>query len=122
MVFTVTTIPPSSSEITYSWATSSESDDTATEGVDYTKSADGVTIAADVTESTFNVPIIGDYIVEGNEMFTVTLSNASGASLLVPQVKGTIIDDDALPVVTITADNGSVNENEGPSEFRDFCY
>ena len=55
---------------------------------------------------------------EGPETFTVTLSSPTGASLLVSQAKGTIIDDDAppvLPVVTIAADNGHVNENEGPA-------
>ena len=123
MVFTVTTIPPSSDAITYSWAASTETGDSATANEDYTASSGTVeTIAADAKESTFNVPILGDGDSEGPETFTVTLSNPTGgASLLVTQVKGTIIDDDAppvLPVVTIAADNGHVNENEGPANFE----
>ena len=122
MVFTVTTVPPSSDAITYSWATSVASDDNATEGTDFrASSGTDISIAANATESTFNVPILGDDDSEGPETFTVTLSSPTGASLLVPQAKGTIIDDDAppvLPVVTIAADNGHVDENLGPASFE----
>ena len=116
MVFTVTTVPPSSSAITYSWATSTESDDTATFDLDYTASSGtNVAIAPNAEQSAFSVPILGDYLVEGDETFTVTLSNPSGATLLVAQAKGMIIDDE--PEVSIAADSGFVNENEGPAMF-----
>ena len=38
--FKVTTVPPSASQITYTWETSSEADDTATAGTDYTTAGD----------------------------------------------------------------------------------
>ena len=52
MVFTVTTVPPSSDAITYTWAASTETGDSATANEDYTASSGTVeTIAADAKES-----------------------------------------------------------------------
>ena len=97
---------------------------TATEGADYTKSGSTETIAADASSDTISVPILPDEEVEGDETFMVTLSNAAGAKLLAIaddgtvsvadtiSATGTISDDDALPVVSITADNGSVIEGD----------
>ena len=102
MVFTVTTVPPNSSGITYNWATSSENDDDAVAGTDYTaSSAQNVPIAANATTDTFRVPLIGDDDPEQDETFTVTLSNATEATILVPTVKGTIANDDGS-ILSIT--------------------
>ena len=38
MTFTVTTVPPSTAQITYDWTTSTESDDVAVAGTDYSTS------------------------------------------------------------------------------------
>ena len=109
MEFKVTVIPPSSSAITYYWATSIESDDNATTNEDFrTSSQMDVLIMANAPSSIFSVPIIGDHDFEENETFTVTLSNPTGASLLVEQVKGTIINDDVnIPRVSIELASGS---------------
>ena len=128
MVFMVSVIPPSSDAISYSWATSDDTGEgAATAGDDYTASSGtDVPVAANATSSTFSVPILDDDDVEGNETFTVTLSNAKGAKLLAiadngtisvadtTSVKGTIVDDDALPVVTIAAENPPVMEGDDP--------
>ena len=123
MVFTISVIASSSSEIRYTWATS---DGTATEPDDYTESGSTETIAADASSDTISVPILPDEEVEGDETFVVTLSNATGAKLLAIadngtvsvadtiSATGTITDDDALPVVTIAADNGSIVEGDDP--------
>ena len=129
MVFTVTVIPPSSDAISYSWATSDDTGEgAATARADYTASSGtDVPVAANAASSTFSVPILDDDDVEGNETFTVTLSNAKGAKLLAiadngtvsvadtTSVKGTIVDDDALPVVTIAAENPAVMEGDDPA-------
>ena len=96
MEFTITTVPPSSSDITYDWGTSIEAGDTATADTDYTTtSRTGVTISANAPTDTIRVPIIGDDDPEAPETFTITLSNAvsSGSdtiSILVPSMQGTI--------------------------------
>ena len=116
MTFTVTTVPPSTAQITYDWTTSTESDDVAVAGTDYTTSgATGVNIAANATEDTFTVPITGDNDPEPSETFTVTLSNVTGAELLVPSVKGTILNDDGsnLTIANVSemeSDNGTTKK------------
>ena len=116
MTFTVTTVPPSTAQITYDWTTSTESDDVAVAGTDYsTSGATGVNIAANATEDTFTVPITGDNDPEPSETFTVTLSNVTGAELLVPSVKGTILNDDGsnLTIANVSemeSDNGTAKK------------
>ena len=48
---------------------------------DYLTSIGTVQFAAGETSKTFSIPIIDDSYAEGNETFTVSLNNASGASL-----------------------------------------
>ena len=114
MVFMVEVISPGNEAISYSWTASTESGDTAAAGEDYTASpSTQVTIAAETTESTFRVPIIGDNDFEMDETFTVTLSNVTGATLVVEQAKGTIINDDAnLPQVSISL-TGATDSSDG---------
>ena len=110
MMFTVETVPPSTSPITFDWTTSDDSgDNAATAGTDYTATTrDDVEIPANAPSIMIEVPIIGDDIAELDETFTVTLSDESGASLLVASAKGTIINDDGseLSVASIAMDEG----------------
>jgi hypothetical protein len=70
-------------------------DYTALAGSDYVaKTLTGETIAAGVTTKTFTVTINGDATVEPNELYTVNLSNATGASIFDNQAIGTISNDD----------------------------
>ena len=113
MVFTVTTVPPSDSPITYSWRTLTRRDDTATAGVDYTASrGTDVEIAANAPSDTFNVPLIGDDNLEPDETFTVTIFDVTGATILIPSAKGTINDDDGalLSIADSTLDEGANGE------------
>ena len=68
---------------------------------DFATSADTLVFAPGDTSKTFSVPIINDSFAEGNETFTVVLSNASGAP----------IGSTSTALVTIT-DNESV---DGPN-------
>lgn len=69
---------------------------TATPGGDYTSTASAALgIAAGQTSATFDVPVLGDTVVEGNETFTVNLSNPVGATIADAQAMGRINNDDS---------------------------
>ena len=113
MVFTVITVPPSDSPITYSWRTLTRRDDTATAGADYTASrGTDVEIAANAPSDTFTVPLIGDDSFELDETFTISLFDVTGATILTPLIKGTINDDDGalLSVANSTLVEGANGE------------
>jgi Glycosyl hydrolase family 48/Calx-beta domain/Cellulose binding domain len=60
------------------------------------------TLAFDIgtTQRIVYVTVLADRIPEPDETFTVTLTNATGATLAVTNAIGTIFDDDRLPVTT----------------------
>ena len=89
--FTVSLSVASGWTVTVDWATS---DGTATAGTDYTAGSGTLTFAAGDTSKTFDVAVTGDTADEDNETFTVTLSNASNASVPDATATGTITDDD----------------------------
>ena len=89
--FTVSLSAASGWTVTVDWATS---DGTATAGTDYTAGSGTLTFAAGDTSKTFDVAVTGDTADEDNETFTVTLSNASNASVPDATATGTITDDD----------------------------
>ena len=112
MMFRISVIPPSSSQITYSWATSNNvGGSAATAGTDYTATTrPNLNIAPNTPFVTINVPIIGDRTPEPDETFTVTLSNVSGGSLIKATAQGTITNDDGS-----TLSIASVGQAEGTS-------
>jgi|GEM_PF-2468512 Ca2+-binding RTX toxin-like protein len=60
--------------------------------------ADTVTFATGETSKTVTVPVTGDTAVEGDEVFTVQLSNASGgATIATATAVGSIVNDDSDP-------------------------
>jgi hypothetical protein len=73
----------------------------AVEGSDYAATSGTLTFAAGETSQTISVPIIGDTTDEYDEQFFVDLSNAAGGEITDSQGIGTILDDDAAPLVTI---------------------
>jgi len=72
---------------------------TATAGSDYVATNGAVTFAAGETSKMVHVDIKGDVLAEGNETFTVSLSNSSDATIADGTAIGTIIDDDGVPVL-----------------------
>ena len=71
----------------------------ASERCDYETAVGTLRFGAGETSKSFVVPIVDDAHVEGNETFTVTLSNAVGASINSPaSTVVTITDNDAAPV------------------------
>ena len=91
LVFTVTLAFPPTGPVTMDYATSNG---TATAGSDYLAVSGQISFAAGDTVRTISVPIVGDTVPEGNETFTVNLSNLSGASPGVTSATGTITNDD----------------------------
>src|SRR5262249_6308505 len=82
----------------------------ATAGVDFTQVSGTLTFPAGSNLQNIIVPVIGDTNVEGNETLLVTLSNASGATIVAGTALGTIIDDDGP--VTVTVVGGSTLEGD----------
>jgi len=80
------------SDITFNYATA---DNNATSGYDYTATSGSATIAEGETQTLVLVPLLDDSIVEGDETFYLNITDLSvNAFTEVPQLIGTILDDD----------------------------
>ncbi|WP_286188669.1 Calx-beta domain-containing protein [Mycobacterium sp. PO2] len=97
VMFTVTLSAASDEAVSVGYVTSNG---TATAGVDYTAGSGVVTFAPGVTSQMVHVTVTGDTAVEGNETFTVSLSNPSGATIADGSAVGTITNDDVAPTPT----------------------
>jgi probable HAF family extracellular repeat protein len=102
--FTVTLSAASTQTITVAYATGN---DTATAGSDYQAATGTLTFAPGEISKTITVPVIGDRLSEPNEMFVVTLSSPTNATIGGSQAVGTIVDDE--PRISI----GNVTKKEG---------
>ena len=94
VAFTVTLSRASSRGVTVDYSTT---DGTALAGEDYTATSGTLTFAAGVVEQTVSVPVLDDLTDEGEESFTLTLSNASGAVVGDGEATGTIANSDPMP-------------------------
>ena len=112
LTFTVTLTPAATLPVTVDWATS---DGTATAGTDYTAGNGSLTFDTGDETKTITVTVTGDDADEPNERFTVTLSNAPGATLRDATGTGTITDDDDAPTVTLVLTPATIGENGGKS-------
>ena len=79
--------------VTVDYATA---DGSAKAGEDYTATSGTLTFAAGETSKTVNVPILDDAVDEGEETFTLRLSNVQGARAGDLEATGTIANDDPL--------------------------
>ncbi len=89
--FTVTLSPASNNVVTVNYSTY---DGTAIAGSDYIATSGILSFSPGVVTKTITVPVIGDYIKEPNDTFSVRLTEAVNAAILVDTGFGTIIDDD----------------------------
>jgi hypothetical protein len=79
--------------VTFDWSNSAG---TATATTDYAVvTSQSATIAAGSTSVNLSTPTVQDTVDENNETFTVTIANASGATLGTSSATATILDDDA---------------------------
>ena len=100
--------------VTVRAATSVGSGDTAAAS-DFTAVSETVTFIPGSELEVVSVATDGDTLDEPNETFTVTLSGPTNATLSTTDTtaKGTIVDDDPAPVVTLVLTPSSISENGG---------
>ena len=101
--FTVSASEAPSQDVTFQYTVTAESSDTATADTDFAAVATAMTgtIAAGEESTTIDVAVIDDGLDEGDETFTVSLSNPSGGFAIADATaRGTITDDDHSPVLT----------------------
>ncbi len=116
LMFTVTHAG-TSSPFTVNYATA---DNSANSGSDYTNTSGSLSFnGTDGEPKTIIVPVLGDAVVELDEIFNVNLSNIShaGVTLVDGQGVGTIINNDAA---TVSINN--INMNEGNSGTTNFTF
>ena len=117
LTFTVTLSAASGKRVTVDYGYTGGG--TADPGTDFTAIADGtLTFAAGTTSQTFNVSVTGDTNGERNETLSVTLSNATNATIGTATGTGTITDDDAPHALSL--DSPSVEERNSGSRMLTF--
>lgn len=124
MTFTVTLTRPAGTETDVYEVDVTTSDGTATASMlpplltdDYEAFSGTVTFAANDTSETFDVQVNDDEVYEGDETFAATLSgNDTGTSISDGRATGTIIEDEAVPAVSI----GDANELENADDELEF--
>ena len=95
--FTVNLSEPSDAAITVDYTTV---DGTAQDGSDYVATTGQLTFSPGDTAASIDVDLIGDSTFEGNETFTVELSNISAGAVISDGVAmGTIIEDDPSSLI-----------------------
>ena len=104
--FTVSLTNPSAFPISVDLSTS---DQTASAPGDYGPVSTTVTFAPGQVSTTVDVLVQGDSVYELDETYAVDLSNPTGAALADAHGVGTIVDDDAAPVLDV----GDVTVTEG---------
>jgi hypothetical protein len=92
--FTVSLSKAATGPVTVHYGTAN---DTASAGSDYTAKSGTLTFAAGEQSKVIQVAIAGDKLAEGNEKFTVTLTDAHGATIGRGTAAATIKDDDTTP-------------------------
>ena len=117
ITFTVTLDEAANETVTVDYATS---DGSAEAGDDYTAKSGTLTFNAGTTSNTISVSITDDSENEGDETFTVTLSNASGANLGTSSATGTIRNRHVEPLTAGFSDMPS--EHVGTEFYFDLSF
>lgn len=112
--FVVTLSAASLNTVTVNFTTA---DGSALAGSDFTGGGGVVTFAPGEVSKTVAVQVQGDTNVEPNETFTVVLSGASNATISDSTGIGTIVNDDVSSAGTLSINNASAFENQGPIVF-----
>ena len=107
LAFTVTLSAAAASPVTVAYATANG---TATAGSDYAALAGTLTFAAGETSKVIHVQVSGDTAVEADEALALTLSSPSGATIAHGTATGTITNDDAAPLPTLSIGDSSFAE------------
>gem|GEM_PF-1526292 len=108
-IFSVSLSTASAQTVTVDFATTN---DTAQANLDYVHTSGQLTFTPEQTSQSFTVQVNGDTTIETNEVFWVRFSNAINATLAVPQVQATIVDDERKPELSV-ADAEVIEGNDG---------
>lgn len=111
--FTVELSKPSAFPVTVDFTTLGGS---ANEGLDYLPKSGKITFEPGVTSRTIIVPTFDDAAQEETENFKLVLSNAIGATLVVSEADGTILDDGDVGNQAPTSNAGAdqtLSDNDG---------
>ena len=95
-------------------------DGTATAGTDYDGTSGTLTFSRQETQKTIVVTVWGDTLDENDERFTVSLSNATNATITRGTATGTIRDDDVSPPPELSIADASVTEGDSGSSSARF--
>ena len=118
ILFTVSLSATSADDVTFDYATSREPDDNS-EATDFTRTNGTGTIAAGNSAATITVLTYDDgtnntsSLYEGDETFTVTISNPTLAGISQATAKGTILDDEDVPTASFRTVSQFASENSG---------
>ena len=107
LTFTLTLTNPSSEVVSVDYLTQ---DGTALAGHDYTPQSGTLRFAAGQQVQSLNVPLRGDDQYEEDEDFHLVLSHPVNAALSDSQARGGVLNDDALPLLSVgdaTVDEGN---------------
>ncbi|TCM12143.1 Calx-beta domain-containing protein [Novosphingobium sp. PhB165] len=107
LVFTVSLSAPSGGPVIVAYSAASG---TATVGSDFAANSGRLTFAPGETSKTISVATVDDALIEGNETFTVNLSEASGGTISRASGTGTIVDNDFVQVTFAVANAAAVDE------------
>jgi chitinase len=102
MTFTISLDAVAGVDVSADYATS---DNTATDGADYTGTSGTATITAGDTSTTVDVTVLDDALYEGDETLNLDLSGEVNGTLVDAQGQGTITEDEAVPGVSIAGDS-----------------
>lgn len=110
VTITVNRTNGSNGEIAVNYTTANN---TAAAGSDYTTTAGTLNWAdGDTAPKSFNVPILDDTLVEGNEIFTVSLNTPTGGATLTSPSSATVTITDVEPgQLVLSSSTYLVNEN-----------
>ena len=119
-VFTATLSKPSTSTVTLGYTTA---DGTAVAGEDYTAKTGSLSFAPGVTSMAVKVAVMGDELNEDSaEIFTLSLTSASGAAIGDATGAGLILDDDPTNISGRRLTIGDVTIHEGDAGTRDAVF
>jgi uncharacterized repeat protein (TIGR01451 family) len=107
LVFTVRLAAPAPTPVTVNYFTASGS---ASNAIDLIATNGTIEFPPGTTLRLLPVSVLGDVMDEGNESFSLVLTNASNAFISRPVAIGTILDDDPPPSVSIS--NATVLEGD----------
>jgi Calx-beta domain/FG-GAP-like repeat len=112
-VFTVTLSAPTVQDVFVNYATAGG---TASSGIDFQQvfpNTRTLFIAAGATSGTIPIRVFGDFQIEPDEQFIVTLFNPSNATIATAQGTGTIVNDDSNGKLQFSSQTYSVSEDAG---------